>query len=86
MNHAQVSIPVTAGGTLVIAANASRKGLMIQNIGSFTMYCGNTGLSASTGWQAVAGASRVWDIIVFTGAYYCIGSGGTTTAAYEEIQ
>lgn len=86
VNHAQVSIPVTAGGTLLIATNASRKSLLIQNIGSFAMFCGNTGLSATTGFQVAAGSSFLDDTAVFTGAVYCIGSGGTTTAAYREVQ
>ena len=86
MNHAQVSIPVTAGGTLLIAANTSRKSLMIQNIGSFAMFCGNTGLSATTGFKVDTGASFFDDTAVFNGAVYCIGSGGTTTAAYREVQ
>ena len=82
----QVSIPVTAGGTLLIASNTSRKSLLIQNIGSFAMFCGNTGLSATTGYQVVVGASFLDDTAVFTGAVYCIGSGGTTTAVYREVQ
>lgn len=86
MNHAQVSIPTTAGGTLLIATNASRKSLMIQNIGSYAMFCGNTGLSATTGFKVDIGASFFDDTAVFNGAVYCIGSGGTTTAAYREVQ
>lgn len=86
MNHAQVSIPVTAGGTLLIAANTSRKSLLIQNIGAFAMFCGNTGLSATTGFKVDIGASFFDDTAVFNGAVYCIGSGGTTTAAYREVQ
>ena len=88
-NHAHVSIPTTAGGTLLIAANTSRKSLLIQNIGSFAMFCGNTGVTTSgaTGGEKIdIGANFLDDTAVFNGAVYCIGSGGTTTAAYREVQ
>ena len=83
----QVSIPTTVNGTQVVAINASRRALQIQNIGTFSMYCKwSTGVSASNGFLMVAGATMTRDVVVPTSALFCIGSGGTTTAAYEEVQ
>lgn len=80
----QVTVDTTSGGVLIKASNTSRKEILIQNIGSTDMFCGNTGVSATTGFKIAASATYIDDR--FTGAYYCIVASGSTTAAYREAQ
>lgn len=80
----QVTVDTTVGGVLVKAALNGRKELIIQNIGATDMYCGNTGVTITTGFKIAAGVSFVENR--FNGAYYCIVGAGTTTAAYREAQ
>lgn len=48
MNHASKNIANT--DTTIIAANASRKGIILYNNGTATIYIGLTGVTTSTGY------------------------------------
>ena len=50
-------VSVTSAATLIIAANASRKGVLITNTGNATVYVGTSGVTATTGHALPAGAS-----------------------------
>jgi hypothetical protein len=50
-------VSVTSAATLIITANASRKGVLIINTGNATVYVGTSGVTATTGHALPAGAS-----------------------------
>ncbi len=59
-NGAETTVNSTAGGVQLIAANAARKGLVIQNTGSNNIRVGVSGVTNTTGLRLTAGASVVW--------------------------
>jgi hypothetical protein len=85
INVNQVSIPTTAGGTLiwqpsVQTPNTSKMGITILNTDATnTVYVGNQGVTASTGFPLKAGAAVTFRT---QGPVYGLGVGGTVVVAY----
>lgn len=75
-------VSVTTSATLIAAANADRKELVITNTSSTVdMYIGPSGVTTSTGLLLPPLSSRVTQN---RGAYYGVSSSGTIVASYEE--
>jgi hypothetical protein len=70
-----VSVPTTAGGTLLLAASAHRSNVVIRNYGASTGYIGAQGLTSSTGFPLDAGESVT--IQESGGSLYAIAGAGT---------
>lgn len=81
LNTNQVSIGSTS--TLIIAANANRKRLVLINMGTTNVFIGNTGVTIGTG-QLLLGIAGYVIPLYFTGAVYGIVGTGTQTIAYLE--
>lgn len=78
----QVSISTVA--TQIIAANASRAGVVITNPGTLlTVYIGNVGVTAANGFPLAPGSSITLPVI---GAVYGITSSSIQTVGYLEVQ
>lgn len=81
--HGAVSVDTTAGGTLLQAERAHRSSIRVQNLGSVTIYVGNTGVDSSTGWAIAAGAT---DEFKTGAALYAIAASGTADVrVIEEV-
>jgi hypothetical protein len=78
----QVAVDATGGGTLIKAANSSRKSIIIRNQGSTDMYVGVSGVTALTG--LLLKATEVLTLDRNTAAIYGITSAGSTTVGYLE--
>lgn len=50
----QASVNITSADTTILAANSSRKGLILYNNGSNTIFIGKTGVTSSTGYPLYA--------------------------------
>lgn len=75
---APVAVSVGASATLIAAAAASRKGLVVANNGSATVYLGLSGVTTAAGLPLVAGEKAVFSAdFVFAGALYGIAASGT---------
>lgn len=80
-NTGQVSI-INASATLIAAANATRRAILITNThASLLLYVGSAAVATGTGQQVPPGASIVIPIV---GAIYGIGS-GSLTASFIEV-
>lgn len=82
----QVTVPATANGILILAANANRKGAEISNPNAVTVYWSQqaTGLTTSNGDAIPAGGSLVIDTPLYTGAIYGIVAAATQVVTYAE--
>lgn len=81
VNHGQISVDSTAGGTLIRAADAGRKALVLHNEGTTTVWVGNTGLTTATGFPVLAGEKFTCEAGV---AVYGIRAGAAEDVAYWE--
>lgn len=83
----QVTVPATANGIAVLAANASRKGATVFNPGPSTVYVqqGATGVTTSNGFGIAAGASYNIDAPLYLGALYGIVASGTQIVTVAEL-
>lgn len=89
-----IAVVSTGTGTTVLAANAARRRLSVQNAGTVTLYCArgtsatvaaytyilepNSALAADRGGQSL-------QIDGWTGAFRCIAASGTGAAAVDEF-
>jgi len=87
MTCTQVTVPATANGILILAANSSRKGATISNPGSVPVYVqqGSTGVTTSNGFGIPAGSSFNIDEPLYTGAIYGIISTSTSVVTVLEL-
>lgn len=67
----------------LVAANADRKSVMIQNVGTIDIYLGLSGVTTSTGILLAAGAVLEDDKSV--DAWYGITASGTGAVRYCEV-
>lgn len=81
LNTNQISVGSVS--TLIIAANASRKRLVLTNMGTTNVFIGNIGVTIGTG-QLLLGIAGYVIPLYFTGAVYGIVGTGTQTIAYLE--
>lgn len=83
----QVTVPATANGILILAANANRLGATISNPGSVPVYIqqGATGVTTSNGFGIPPGASYNIDEPLYTGAIYGIVSTSTQVVTVVEL-
>lgn len=84
----QVTVPATANGILILAANTSRKGATISNpSATVTVYIQQaaTGVTISNGFGIPPGASYNIDAPLYTGAIYGIVSTGTQVVTVVEL-
>lgn len=83
----QVTVPATANGIALLAANASRKGASVFNPGPSTVYMQQaaTGVTTSNGFGLAAGASFTIDEPLYVGALYGIVASGTQVVMVEEM-
>lgn len=80
LNHGAVS--VTTSETTIRSSTAARTSLIVQNLGSFTVYIGKTGVTAANGLRVNAGESI--GNIQYTGAVVGIAVGGSSDVRYWE--
>lgn len=80
--QAVVTIPTTAGGTLLKASNSTRRVLWIFNDGSTRIYVGNTGLSASTGFPIDPKCTFPW---ASTAACYALAVTSSCSVMYQDV-
>lgn len=83
----QVTVPATANGILILAANANRLGATISNAGPTTVYVqqGATGVTTSNGFAITSGQAYNIDSPLYLGALYGIVSTGTQTVTVAEL-
>lgn len=83
----QVTVPATANGILIIAANTARLGASITNPGPADVYVqqGATGVTTSNGWAIPAGTAFNIDSPLYTGALYGIVASGTQVVTVGEL-
>lgn len=83
----QVTVPATANGILILAANASRKGATISNPGTVTVYIQQaaTGVTTTNGFGIPPGSSYNIDEPLYTGAFYGIVATGTQVVTVVEL-
>ena len=80
-NGAQTAVSSTA--VQILAANANRKGLVIQNVGAANMRVGITGVTATTGLKLEPG--QTWEPPAApTNAIFAIRDGSTDTTALAQ--
>lgn len=77
-----VDIPTTAGGTLLLAANANRRVAWLFNDGSARVYVGPTGLTSTANSYPLEPKSQIpWEA---DDAIYALSSSGTQKVYYME--
>jgi hypothetical protein len=79
----QVSVGATA--TLIVAANASRSGLQITNIGNSDVYIGESNVTPSTGHLLPTGKGNTVSFSNTT-AVYGVTAGGSETVSFLETK
>ncbi len=86
-NGAQTTVDNTAGGVQIVAANANRKTLIIQNTGSNNIRVGISGVTNTTGVRLTAGASLIFaGHGIPTNAIFAIREGASnSTALVQEV-
>lgn len=77
---AQVAVGTSAGS--VLAANANRLEAVIRNIGNYSVYLGQSGVTTSTGFELRPGETFVDDRT--TQQWFGIASGGSSTVCVME--
>lgn len=83
----QVTVPATANGILILAANANRLGATIVNPGTVTVFIqqGATGVTTSNGFGIPGGSSYNIDAPIYTGAIYGIVTTSTQVVYVVEL-
>ena len=87
LTPSQVTVPATANGILVLAANANRLGATISNPSAVTVYisAAATGLTTTNGFGIPPGSSYNIDIPLYTGAIYGIVAAATQVVTVVEL-
>ena len=82
-NIATAQTTVGSSATLVAAARAGRKSIIVTNFGSVDVFCGPSGVTTATGdlIVGVRGAGKVYD---GGAAVFCIVASGTQTISVVE--
>lgn len=80
--HSQISVGTIA--TLIVAANASRKGLIIRNNSPRNVFLGGVGVTIASGYNLEPGAEFQLTDLVTTAEIYGIVSLSTATVSYLE--
>lgn len=80
-----VETTVGVAATQIIAANAGRKSLIIQNTGTTNMRVGAAGVTVSTGVRLASGDTLILELPVATNAIFAIRETTDTTALTQEI-
>lgn len=82
----QVTVPATADGILILAANAARLGGTISNPSAVTVYVSSaaTGLTTSNGYGIPAGGTLNIGSPLYTGALYGIVAAATQVVTAVE--
>lgn len=81
----QVSVTNGAGGTLIVAARATRKGVLIVNLtGTDTLFIGNTGLTTGNGLPIVAIPGAGAEIDTTAAVFGIIAGGAAQTVGFLE--
>jgi hypothetical protein len=80
--HSQISVGTAA--TLIIAVNASRKGLIIRNNSTRNVFLGGIGVTIASGYNLEPGAEFQLTDLVTTAAIYGIVSLSTAIVSYLE--
>ena len=75
-------VTVSTSATLIIAANSSRRSVVVRNTGSTDMYIGASGVTTATGF--LVKASEAFTVDRSTAAIYGVVASGTTTTNYIE--
>lgn len=83
----QVTVPATANGILILAANANRLGASISNPSSVTIYISQapTGLTTSNGFAVPPGSAYNISSPLYTGALYGIVASSTQVVYVSEL-
>jgi len=81
LNTNQVTIANTP--TLIVAANANRKRLVLVNMGTTNVYFGGAAVSSATG-QFLVGVAGYPLPVYYTGAVYGITASGSQVISYQE--
>lgn len=83
----QVTVPATANGILILAANASRKGATVSNAGAVSVFIQQaaTGVTVSNGFEIPGGGAYNIDFPNYTGAIYGIVATGTKVVTVVEL-
>lgn len=83
----QVTVPATANGILILAANTARLGAIISNPSTVTVYIQQaaTGVTTSNGFGIPAGTSFNIDFPLYTGAVYGIVASSTQVVTVVEL-
>lgn len=87
LTTAQVTVPATANGIAILAANSARLGATITNIGNQTVFFRQaaTGVTVSNGTALPPGASFNIDAPLYTGAIGGIVVSGTCVVTTAEL-
>lgn len=87
LTPSQVTVPATANGILLLAANAARDGATISNPSSVTVYIGSaaTGLTTSNGFGIPPGSAYNIDSPLYLGAIYGIVATATQVVTVVEL-
>lgn len=85
--NTQVTVPATANGILILAANSVRLGAIVANPGAVPVYWQEaaTGLTTTNGGIIPAGGALVIDGPLYTGAIYGIVATSTQVVSATEF-
>jgi hypothetical protein len=86
LTASQVTVPATADGILLLAANAARVGATISNPSAVTVYVSSaaTGLTTSNGYGIPAGGTLSLNSPLYAGALYGIVAAATQVVTAVE--
>jgi hypothetical protein len=88
MAYGSVTVASTAGGTLIVAPNSNRKGLILVNTSAQTVYLGHdTNITTSNGIPLLQNGVLTEDSggdKVYQGPYYGITASSTSDVRYDE--
>lgn len=87
MTTSQVTVPATANGILILAANPARLGATVSNPGSVSVYISQqpTGLTTSNGFAIPGGGAYNIDEPLYLGAIYGIVASSTQVVTVVEL-
>lgn len=85
MTVTQVTVPATANGISLVASNSSRKGLIITNPGTVSVYYAQTNGVTTSSAIIPAASSLVFDVPNYTGAVFGIVATGTQVVSVTEL-
>ena len=77
------SLDITTAAEQIVAANSSRRRLLVKNRGSVAIYLGVAGVTTTTGFRLDIGKSKIFN---HKEALYGITASGTADIRYLEVQ